>query len=302
MRQPLVVLGLGALTSALLQLGLATGGLSLFAYFVQLPLAFIGLTLGAPHAALASLAAGTLVLVAGGWITALVFLLVQAAPSLILAHFALLWRQGADGQVEWYPVGHAAAAMASYVLAATAVGLVAAEWTSGDLEGLLFGTLQAMVASFGVATPLVTDPTAPSWLFLLPGVVAASWILMSGINGWLAQKLAERSGMAQRPTPAMAAFKVPGFARWLVIGGGLVTLFADGLLLHLAATVAIGTLLLYLLQGLAVVHALRAWRGWPRLTLVAFYLMLLVFTWPLVLPIIALGLAEDVTRLRDRMS
>jgi hypothetical protein len=302
MRQPLVVAGLGALTSAFLQLSLATGGLSLFAYFVQLPIAFTGLTLGAPHAAVASLAAGTLVLVAGGWIAALIFLMVQAAPSVILAHFALLWRQGADARIEWYPVGHAVAAMACYVLAVTAVGLITAEWLSDDLDGLLLATLQAMVTTFSGAALVFADATAPAWLSLLSGLVAASWILMSGINGWLAQQLAERSGMARRPTPPMAAFEVPGYVRWLVVGGGLIALFADGLLLHLAATAAIGALLLYLLQGLAVVHALQAWRGWPRLTLVAFYLTLLVFTWPLVLPIIALGLAEDVTRLRDRMS
>lgn len=301
MRQPLVVAGLGALASALLHLSFATGGgLPLFAYFVQLPLAFTGLALGATSAALAALAAGTLVLVAGSWIAALVFLLVQAAPGVLLAHFVLLWRQDGDGRTEWYPIGRAVGHLTLYVLAVTAIGLVAAELLTGDLEGLLAGSLRSTLAVLAGTVP-PADAAAPAWLHLLPGFVAASWILMSCINALLAQRLAERSGMARRPTPAMAEFAAPGHARWLVAGGGLVALFADGLLLHLAATVAIGALLLYLLQGLAVVHALFAWRGWPRAALVPFYLVLLVFAWPLVLPLVALGLAEDVTRLRDRM-
>lgn len=302
MRQPLVVLGLGGVASAVLYLSFgAGGGLPLFAYFVQLPLTFTGLALGVAPAGLAALLALALVAIFGGWLAGLLFLVVQALPSLLVVRFALLWRDREDGTREWYPAGRLVGHLVLYVFLATAIGLGVAHWLTGDLEGLLAHSLAASLAAFG-GVPPAGEPPVPDWLFLLPGLVAASWVLMCCVDALLAQLLAARSGMALRPTPRLAGFVVPSWNSWALAAASLGVLLLAGPGLYLAATALFCAAVPYLFQGLGVVHALLSARLPGRLPLAVFYLVLLVFSWPLVLLVVMLGLVEDWARFRQRLT
>lgn len=303
MRQPLVVLGLGGVASALLYLSFgAGGGLPLFAYFVQLPLTFTGLALGVAPAGLAALLALTLVAVFGGWLAGLLFLVVQALPSLLVVRLALLWREDGSGAREWYPPGPLVGHVALYVFVASAAGLLFAHWYTGDLEALLARSLFASLSIFGGVPATAGEPPVPDWLFILPGLVAASWILMCCVDALLAQLLAARSGMALRPTPRLSGFVVPSWASWALAAASLGVLLLAGPGLYLAATALFCAAMLYLFQGLGVVHALLSARLPGRLPLAVFYLVLLVFSWPLVLVVVMLGLVEDWARFRERLT
>ncbi|MEZ5866843.1 MAG: hypothetical protein R3D25_23230 [Geminicoccaceae bacterium] len=105
MQRQLLIIGLAAAASATLYLSLTTGvlGTPLFAYFVQLPLLFVGLSFGLAPAGLASFGSAGLVMAFGGGIAALVFIVIQVAPCLLTTRQALLSRVGQDGKTEWYP-------------------------------------------------------------------------------------------------------------------------------------------------------------------------------------------------------
>lgn len=304
MRQPLAIAALGALASALLYLSFGTGagGLPLFAYFVQLPLTFVGLALGPVPAGIAGLSASGIVLLFGGWLAALLFVLIQAVPSLLVSRLALLWRADAGGDREWYPTGRLVGHLVLYVIAVSTAGLLLAQYWSGDLARLVATGLYRSLAALTDAPLGEVSAPAPGWLSLLPGLVAASWLLMCCTNALLAQLLAARSGMARRPTPAMATFVVPDWTQLALAAAAAGVLLLDGTGLFLATTALLALTVPYLLQGLAVVHAVVERRGGGRrLPLVLFYLVLLLFSWPLVLVVVLLGLVEDWARLRHRL-
>ncbi|MEZ5866842.1 MAG: hypothetical protein R3D25_23225 [Geminicoccaceae bacterium] len=58
----------------------------------------------------------------------------------------------------------------------------------------------------------------------------------------------------------------------------------------------------FLMQGLAVVHSLAHRLPARGLALAGFYLVLILFSWPLVVVVVVLGLVEDWAHLRRRLA
>jgi hypothetical protein len=130
----------------------------------------------------------------------------------------------------------------------------------------------------------------------------ASWLFMVLINGVLAQLLVNRAGWRVRDFGKLADLQLPAW--WalvaavalaaVVIGGDQVGL--------LGRTVLVVATVPFLFLGLAVIHAFARGRGWGRLPLLAFYMVLMVFSWPLLLLVIGLGMVEDVVGVRRRFA
>jgi hypothetical protein len=89
--------------------------------------------------------------------------------------------------------------------------------------------------------------------------------------------------------PAFAVAVVAAF-----VASGDAAYFAQGL----AALLAVP----YLLQGLAVVHSAADRVKARGLVLAAFYVVLLLFSWPLLVGVVLLGLLEDWAQFRRRMA
>lgn len=302
MPQTLGVAVLAGVASSTLFLCLLTGvpGMVLFAYFVQLPLLFAGLAMGLTASVVA--VAGALLIngVIAGALATLIYGVVQALPALIVVRQALLSRQ--QGQtVEWYPPGLLLAQLTC--LAAFGIAL-AFFWMidrPGGLQGVIEAFLTRALAELGaIEVETAPPPELGGWMFLFPGLMATSWLVMIVLNGILAQALAARFGWNRRPTPDLALIELPSWL-WPAVGvTGLMALIGDGGWGFLGRSLLIVFVVPYVFLGLAVIHALVRRLSHATWALVAVYGALVVLGWP-ILAVLLLGFVEDWAHLRRRL-
>jgi hypothetical protein len=272
MPQTLGLAVLAGVASSALFLCLLTGvpGMVLFAYFVQLPLMFAGLAMGLTASMVA--VAGALLIngMIVGAVATLIYGLVQALPALIVVRQALLSRQqGKD--IEWYPPGLLLAQLTC--LAGLGIGL--AFLLLLDNPGGLQGAIEEFLTSALVEMGAIEAEAVPSselgpWMFLFPGLMATSWLVMIVLNAVLG---------------AVGLVALLGDHGWGFLGRSLVIVFVVP----------------YVFLGLAVIHTLvRRWSH-PNWLLAAVYGALVLLGWP-ILAVLLLGFVEDWAHLRRRLA
>jgi hypothetical protein len=268
-------------------------------YLTQLPLFVAGLWLGVAASALAGLAASLILLISSNFIAAAVFAGLNAVPVILLVRQSLLARTGADGAIEWYPPGLLAAWLTGLGLAATAVVLL----LLGGPEGLQSALREILTPALGRRLDGNT-PEQEELLrlaaFVLPGIVAVSWMVMMATNGSLAQGVLARFRASWRPSPDLAALSLP---MWIPVLLGLAagaTLFGETARL-LGINVMIVLMVPFCLAGLAVLHTMARRFSRPAVLLATFYVLAAVFGWPLLL-IALLGLLDSSLGLRRRLA
>lgn len=280
------------------------GALAL-ALVVPLPLFAAGLSGGLMSAAIAAVAGTVVVGVAGDAVRAGIFLAADALPVLLIVRFALLSRTTdngrGDGSVEWYPPGLLLAWLGLYcagafvaVAAVLGAGLEARineylavfrEMLSEGREAQAQGAVDAMFATFARVFPFV---------------VVTWWIILLAANAALAQKILVRMGRNLRPSPDFRAAMLPPWLLPVVVAAAAVALLTSGWLGFVATNLALILCVPYFLAGLAVLHAISV--RWPGRTaiLIASYLLLGVFGWPVLL-VTGLGMVEHWAGLRQRL-
>ncbi len=303
MPQTLGLAILAGVVSAGLFLCLLTGvpGMVLFAYFVQLPLMFAGLAMGLTASAVAIVGALLINGVIAGAVATAIYGLVQALPALIVVRQALLSRQQGKA-VEWYPPGLLLAQLTC--LAALGIGLVFLMLLDhpGGLQGAIEDFLTEALAGLGaIEVETTTKPELGAWIFLFPGLMATSWLVMIVLNAVLAQALAARLGWNRRPSPDLSTLELPNWL-WPALGAaGLVALFGDQGWGFLGRSLLIVFVVPYIFLGLAVIHTLvRRWSH-PSWLLAAIYVALVLLGWP-ILAVLLLGFVEDWAHLRRRLA
>jgi hypothetical protein len=303
MPNPIALAALGGLVSAALFLTLTTGflGVPFLSYFVQLPLFVVGLTLGLTPA-LAAAGGGTLitVLVAGS-VAGAAYLVIEAVPVIVVVRQLLLSRTTPDGTTEWFPPGP----ILIQLTALAGLGVIGATLAFAGTEGGLVSHIEAFLREamrdMGAAdAELELGPVIANWAALVPAFMAVSWILMVVINGALGQALAVQWRRQLRPSPDIVDVTVPRWCLGLVAATALASTFLGGTAGFLAQTFLILALVPHFFQGLAVMHAFFRNRPARRPALALAYLLLVFFSWPLLLVVVALGLAEDWAGLRRR--
>jgi Predicted membrane protein (DUF2232) len=294
-----VAVGLGGL-GACLYLALLFGnpGALILVYMTQLPLFVAGLWLGTGAAALAGLS-GTVVLVAASdLITAAVFATLNAVPVVLLVRQALLARRRGDDTLRWYPPGLLAAWLTAFALA----GMAAALLLFGGPQGLhaeLRGVAAQALARLGRQPLPNVDRAADAIARIIPGIIAASWMVMAVVNGTLAQGVLARFGANWRPSPSVAALGLPW---WIPAALGLAaaaTLFG-GAARFIGINVMIALSVPFCLAGLAVLHAAVRRLPSPAMALAGFYTLATLLGWPF-LAVALLGLFESWLGLRHRL-
>jgi len=292
---------LAGLISSSLFLALSSGmpGMVLLAYFIQLPLLFVGLSLGL---AASVIAAGSAILVCSliaGVVAAALFALVQAVPAVMVIRQALLSRRQ-DGKVEWYPPGLVLAQLATFAALCITASYLVLLGQPGGLQGMLSDFIGATLAELsGVEAEAAPSPELGRWMFLFPGLMAASWLVMVVVNGVLAQALAVRLGWNRRPSPALSELELPGWL-WPAIGvAALLAVLGDDGLGFLGRSLLIVLVVPYMFLGLAVIHAFARRWSHRRLALTIFYGGVMLLGWPL-LAILLLGFVEDWAHVRQR--
>jgi hypothetical protein len=278
---------------------LGTPGALILVYLTQLPLFLAGLWLGAGMAALAGLSGTLVLLAASDLLGAAVFAALNAAPVALLVRQALLARRHGDGTVTWYPSG----LLAAWVTAMALAGIAAAVLLFGGPRGLQAGLqdLVTQVLDRVSQRPIANrELVAEALAMLIPGIVAASWMIMAVVNAALAQGVLARFGLNWRPTPDLAGLGLP---LWLPVALGLAaaaTVFA-GALRFVGVNMMIALLVPFCLAGLAVLHAAARRLRHPGMALVGFYTLAGLFGWPF-LAVAVLGLLESWLGLRHRLA
>lgn len=300
---------LAAVAAAVL-LGAAGGGLYLtvllgspgaliLVYLTQLPLFAAGLWLGAGAAVIAGATAAAMLLAASDFVAAAVFAVINAVPVALLVRQALLARQQPDGSAAWYPPGLLTAWLTALALA----GIAGAAFVFGgpaqlhaSLATIVDHALGRLSYSGGADQAEIADALA----LVIPGIVAASWMVMAVINAALAQGVLARFKVNWRPSPDLAALDLPMWIPLALAVAAALTLFGDvGRFFGVNAIVALTVP--FCLAGLAVLHAVARRLSNPRIALVVFYVLAGLFGWPL-LAATALGLVEPWLGLRRRLA
>ena len=264
-------LGAGGLATAALYLSVLAGpAFFLLQYLTQLPLLCVGLAYGLFSLGAASLISVLFTVVADPGLT-IVFVLGYIGPVLFIVHRVSLRRKLPTGEEEWYPAGRILAGLTIYVLAVFVFALAWFSGQEGGLAGLIERSLLEILGAMGHNLPGVSEGTLRAYLFVVPGLLGMSWLIMVVINGALAQGL-------------MAGFQgVPSMVMVTIGNSGLA--FFGG-----AATLVLLTPFLF--QGLGVVHRWVVRTKIPGLLLTGFYLALLLFQWPILLTV-GIGLVDQ---------
>jgi hypothetical protein len=303
MPQTLGLAVLAGVVSSALFLCLLTGvpGMVLFAYFVQLPLMLAGLAMGLTASMVAVASALLINGVIAGAVATMIYGVIQALPALIVVRQALLARQ--DGQnVEWYPPG----LLLAQLTCVAGLGIGLAFLLLLDHPGGLQGAIEAFLASAlvemgAIEAEAVSSSELGPWMFLFPGLMATSWLVMVVLNAVLAQALAVRLGWNRRPSPDLTRLELPSWL-WPALGAaGLVALLGEHGWGFLGRSLLIVFVVPYVFLGLAVIHTLvRRWSH-PSWLLAALYAALVLLGWP-ILAVLLLGFVEDWAHLRRRLA
>ena len=297
------VCGMLAAGPYLLVLTGSTGSMMLV-YLAQLPLFAAGLWLGTGASASAGFVAALILAGAGNLLAAALFGALNVVPVVLLVRQSLLARTGAsntvDGNaVEWYPPGLMTAWLTGLGLVAAAVTLV----FLGGPQGTQAALREALAPALDHRLDEITserDELLAFVAFILPGIVAISWMAMTITNGSLAQGLLARFGANWRPSPDLAALGLPIWIPVLLAGASGATLLG-GTARFIGVNVLIVLAVPFCLAGLAVLHTVARRFPRPAVTLTVFYLLAGVLGWPLLL-IALLGLLDSPLGLRRRFA
>jgi len=293
----------GLISAAMFSITMTGVPLALLAgYFASLPLFAVGLARGYLMAGLGGLTGMVAIASIGGVVFAVPFLMAFAAPVTVLVRQALLARPSQGGGMEWYPAGHLVVVLASLAVVLFAGSLVTLGMTSGNamatLESLVRDTVEQI-------NPVVSSRLTPEGVSLtaalVPGLAAASWMVMVALNGMLAQTILRRREWNVRPGGDLASMVVPTWPALAAAGGGLLLWAGDGWAALLGGLVTFVAAVVYLFLGLAVVHTVsRAWT-WRTPALVFFYGALILVYQITVPAVVLLGLIEPWLGIRARV-
>jgi hypothetical protein len=275
-----------------------TPGSLILVYLSQLPLFVGGLWGGVTTAALAGLTASLMLLAVSNIIAVIVFAALNVVPVILLVRQALLARTGADGAVEWYPPGLLTAWLTGLGLSAVMVTLLVLGGPDDVQAAVREMLAPALDRLFDERTP-GRDELAGLLAMIMPGVVVASWMVMTLTNGSLAQGLLTRFGAGWRPSPALAALQLPAWLLVLLLLAATATAFG-GMMRFVGVNVIIILAVPFCLAGLAVLHTIARRFSRPAVPLVGVYVLAGLFGWPLLL-VIFLGLLDTSFGLRRRI-
>lgn len=301
-REAMLAVAFGA-ASGFLFLSLLSGSLAamLLVNLTQLPLFMAGLMLGPQGAAIAGATGALGALGATSLNGALLFAVAYAGPVVLVSWQALRWRADEAGTVWWYPPGYLVAWLVAVALASIAAGALLTMGAEGGYEGAVRAMLEEQLRLlFGGGGPQDAQ-TASVMAALFPGVGAATWMLLTGANGALAQRILVWWRRNRRPTPDIVDIELPG---WIVIALGVAVagaLLLPGSLGYVGRNALPVLALAFFVAGLAVVHA-AARRIGPTGPILGVVYVLILFVSPVAIAVAALGLIEQWAGLRRRLA
>lgn len=286
--------------------GLLTGGLYLsvmggpafilLQYLTQLPLFLVGLSLGFVPALVSSGVALVIAVVTDATL-GLVFFIGYIGPTLLVTRRALLNRPVKGHEREWYPSGRLLAEVTIYVLMIFALGVIWFSNQDGGLAGVIERSLTELLSVLGTEVAQSTSESLGSYLFIVPGLMGVSWVIMIVLNGALAQWLLSRSERNLRPSPTFGEINLPTWLSYMLGMSALLAFWGEGVLAFAGGSMVMILMTPYFFQGVGVVHQWSRRSTSSTLILVAFYLLIVVLQWPILL-VVGLGVADQWVHFR----
>jgi hypothetical protein len=298
----IVLVGLGAgAAAALLFASVLSGSSAAIVLFHLAPLPILIAALGWSHLA---------GLIAAAAATAVIALLPRgfsiAGPVIAfgawwLGYLALLARAASNGggtNLDWYPVGRLLlwSALIGTLIAAAAI------LNFGTDQESLQAALRKRILSDPTLQRIVRDPAAVELLVLAvpPGAAVISTITNT-LNLWLAARTVSISGRLKRPWPDLPSLTLPPSASGL-LAAAILGSFLPDLLGILSGAFAASLLMAFAMLGYAVLHAITRGTAGRGLVLGGVYAASIVFSWPVLLAMSILGLAEAIFNIRVRVA
>jgi hypothetical protein len=317
---PLAAAIASGLVAALLYLSVLTGSLGalILVYLVQLPLFAAGLSLGAKAVMIAGGTATIITIVSGGLLSGLLFFLAEALPPMLLVTQALRWRAVASetaraaetvsgpaafNDIAWYPLGRLVLWLVGLGVIALLVAAImlsgGAEGFRGAIRGFLAGQLGDLLGSSpgGAAR---SDAMIEALTAFFPAMAVASWLVMTAINGVLAQGVLARFRLNRRPSPDIAGLSLPRWPSFVLAGILVIAGIGSGDLGYLGSNLVPLLGIAYVFAGLGVLHAVLRRHAGRIFILIPAYATLLL-GWP-VLVVAACGMIDQWFGLRQRFA
>jgi hypothetical protein len=298
----LIAIGAGSL-SAVAALTFQTGapGGLLFAYFAPLPLMLVGLSLGAMSGTISAIAGIVTAALLGGLMASTLFAVLHAFPAWFVARQALLKSTAPDGTETWYPLGNAISLLA--VMAAFMFSMVALA-ESQSAESLQQALSQRLDRSIGLWFPTLPEAQRATFVAIftaiLPALIATSWLLMTIVNGVIAQTILVKIGKNLRPRPVYSALTLPDWLSWAIVAAACLALLGSGKIEYMGRTLVVILAIPFFILGLAVVHRLARHVAFPGLLLAAVYFSIFLSLWAAFV-VVVVGISEQWLGLRKRL-
>lgn len=266
----------GILSSILSLLPLHFNILSFFMnYFAALPLFFVGMCWGGSHLMIAAIVSIGIFLIWSGFYSSLVFVITTLLPAFLI--------------IDRFQKGDSAGYIISWVTGLAivifmGVLLILSTQSANVLDLLrswlsLFMDEEAFKALQGQVIPLI------------PGISSISWLVMCFVNASIAQQLAIKAKLSQRPYPLLKDTQL--YEHWdLVLGVGLLlTLTSRPLLVFMGKNVALISCFPIFLVGLKVIYTWLEEFENPKLWLIGVVIISIFLVWPAIFVVI-LGVLE----------
>jgi hypothetical protein len=298
-RSTLLALGAGAV-STFLWLTVVLGPIT------SLPLFLAGLSLGTQAATIACATgfflAWVLALQDGGGATvAGLYGLIHAIPALIVTRQALLHRSGRTDPEAWYSAGGVVSVLTAFAMALLLLAAVAM-WMQGlsVVATLTDQVTQLVDIMASTRTAEERQEFVELVVPVLPGLFMASWMLVTLVNGGLAQSLLTRMGRNLRPKGSLGTIDLPMWMSWLLVISAAVALAGPGDLGYIGRNLALVAAMPFFLVGVSLAHLVARRTSWPGPALAGFYLALLLLG-PALLLVAGFGIIDQWFGLRQRL-
>ena len=315
---PLVALVAGFSSAALYVVGLGGSVWGVFLVLISpLPIYIAGLKWGSLAAGAAGVFAVMAAVVAGDLLLASVFSVAFMMPAFFLTHLAIRPVGGDGDDPVWPGATRLTLALMAVGLLEVAVAALAISMTEAGLPGTVRSNLSLLAESlYGARSShgpdAVTDVVdlVDFWDSLVLGCILAVVLAAHVAMGALAQGLVSGGATPLRPSPAFGRLRLPAWpsvAALLLAATvlGLDALEGDrvgtaGFLIHVLTGFLLVLCVGFLLQGLAVLHALTRGMGAQPFILAGSYMAVLVFQPFGAMAFAAVGFAECWANFRER--
>jgi hypothetical protein len=286
----------------------ADSGFLLIAYIAAIPLLMAGLGAGVISGALGALAGSIGLAIAVSLSVAFTFTVIDALPAALFCALALRYKTGSDGRVYWYPEGLLLTALALYPCVVFLIGVVLTLGHEGGLLGLTIATVQSGIdqlsSQMDANTAVQFKAVVPTMAKLMPALVGSCWSLLMLACAIFAQGTLQKEKWNIRGPIAWRDVSVPTWLVSVAAVAGLVGAFAPQAypqISYIGTNVCIMLCMPLFFVGLAITHVYAATCKHPKWVLVAFYMLISILPW-LVILVALLGTLDLAFGIRKRLT